>query len=154
MYKFAVAEGTSSVIEARCTVKESKTGFLAKAKDRADKAFEYVGTKAKAFSAWLSCMTTMAMCSYMAYAVPDLNQNYSVTTNINDFDPEKMILNLAFWLCRLIGISMLIFGIYGYVTARKDGEAESMNGAIGKLVSGCVLVAMPAILKGVGLISM
>lgn len=58
-----------------------------------------------------------------------------------------VIVGLALWVCQLVGIGMLIWGIYGYVTARKDGEAESMNGAISKLVSGCVLIGMKGILQ-------
>ena len=45
------------------------------------------------------------------------------------------------------------WGIYGYVTARKDGEAEAMNGALGKLISGAVLIGMKGVLKMLGIVS-
>lgn len=85
-----------------------------------------------------------------AFAVT-IKHDYTVKdmTNVN---PEGLILGLAFWICRIIGVAMLVWGIYGYVTARKDGEAESMNGAIGKLISGVVLIAMPNVLKGLDII--
>ena len=68
-------------------------------------------------------------------------------------DIAGIIVGLALWICQLVGIGMLIWGIYGYVTARKDGEAESMNGAIGKLVSGCVLIGMKGILNALHIVS-
>lgn len=67
-------------------------------------------------------------------------------------DIAGIIVGLALWICQLVGIGMLIWGIYGYVTARKDGEAESMNGAISKLVSGCVLIGMKGILQLLGIV--
>lgn len=109
------------------------------------------GMAAQAFNGML-CLATMAMCSVNAFAGGfTINTQYTVG-NVSNLNPESLILGLAFWLCRLVGISMLIFGIYGYVTARKDGEAESMNGAIGKLVSGAVLLMMPTVLQAVGII--
>ena len=38
-------------------------------------------------------------------------------------------------------------------TARKDGEAEAMNGALGKLISGAVLIGMKGVLKMLGIVS-
>ena len=103
------------------------------------------GMASQAFNGML-CLATMAMCSVNAFAGFSINTGYQIK-DVQNLNPEQLILGLAFWLCRLVGISMLIFGIYGYVTARKDGEAESMNGAIGKLVSGAVLLMMPTVLQ-------
>ena len=108
------------------------------------------GMASQAFNGML-CLATMAMCSVNAFASFTINTGYQVK-DVSGLNPEALILGLAFWLCRLVGISMLIFGIYGYVTARKDGEAESMNGAIGKLVSGAVLLMMPTVLQAIGII--
>lgn len=138
MYNSVIATKNVAVVP---EVKKKVRAICSKAKEKVVWTFN-----------WMVCAGTMAICSVNAYATPDLNNDYKIATDIENFDPEKMILNLAFWLCRMIGITMLIFGIYGYVTARKDGEAEAMNGAIGKLLSGVVLIAMPTILKGLGVL--
>jgi len=88
---------------------------------------------------------TYAICQMNAFAMAGLDPNQYQIQDTSDFNPEGIILSLAFWACRLMGIS-------GYLTARKDGEAESMNGAIGKLVSGGALIAMPFLLKTLGII--
>lgn len=111
-----------------------------------------LSTKGKALVATASAGLTSMLCTINAYAM-DIDTDYSVNSNIADTNPEGLIIGLAVWVCRLIGIGMLIWGIYGYVTARKDGEAEAMNGAIGKLVAGLVLICMPAILKGLNIIA-
>lgn len=98
-----------------------------------------------------STFVTYAMCSVNAFAV-NIKHDYTVKDPGTNFNPEGLILGLAFWIARLVGIGMLVWGIYGYVTARKDGEAESMNGAIGKLISGVVLIAMPSVLTALGII--
>lgn len=98
-----------------------------------------------------SALMTYAICSVNAYAV-NIKHDYKVKDPGTNFNPEGLILGLAFWIARLVGIGMLVWGIYGYVTARKDGEAESMNGAIGKLISGVVLIAMPSVLTALGII--
>lgn len=143
MYKSTVA-----------TVSETSkvTGIAAKAKNVGDTVFAYIGKKAKTVHNWLFGAMTFAACTMNAYATSDISTEYTIG-DLSGLNAEGLILGLAFWLCRLIGISMLVFGIYGYVTARKDGEAESMNGAIGKLVSGIVLILMPSILQGIGIIS-
>ena len=78
----------------------------------------------------------------------NLSQNFS--------DPNKImgiVVGLALWICQMVGVGMFIWGIYGYVTARKDGEAEAMNGALGKLISGAVLIGMKGVLKMLGIVS-
>lgn len=94
----------------------------------------------------------MMMNAMMAMAV-NIDTGYSLSQNIGDTNPEQLIIGLAMWIARLIGTGMLIWGIYGYVTARKDGEAESMNGALGKLISGLVLICMPSVLKGLKILA-
>lgn len=82
-----------------------------------------------------------------------IDTNKTLSSNIGEVNPETLIIGLALWMSRLIGTGMLIWGVYGYVTARKDGEAESMNGALGKLISGLVLICMPTVLSALGVIS-
>lgn len=110
-----------------------------------------VKTKAANLAVVASTLITYAACSMSALAV-NIKHDYTVKDPGTNFNPEGLILGLAFWIARLVGIGMLVWGIYGYVTARKDGEAESMNGAIGKLISGVVLIAMPSVLTALGII--
>ncbi len=124
-----------------CSGKEKLLNSFTKGRDMAKKAVMMA----------TACMT-YGMCRINAFAMSGLNKTYTIADTTN-FNPESMILNLAFWISRLVGIGMLVWGIYGYVTARKDGEAESMNGALGKLISGCVLIAMPSVMKGLGILS-
>lgn len=98
--------------------------------------------------------TAMAMTGVNALATGLNPDQYKIDANLGqNFNPEGMILSLAIWIARLVGISLLIWGIYGYVTARKDGEAESMNGAIGKLISGAVLIGLPFVLQQLGVLA-
>ena len=114
-----------------------------------------ISKKAKALMAGASGLLCSAMMTINSYASGGLNidTSYTINTGIAETNPEGMIIGLAVWVCRLVGIGMLIWGIYGYVTARKDGEAEAMNGAIGKLVAGLVLVCMAAVLRGLSIIA-
>lgn len=90
---------------------------------------------------------------FFAFEIPTVNsQNLSQKFS----DPNQimgMVVGLALWICQMVGVGMLIWGIYGYVTARKDGEAEAMNGALGKLISGAVLIGMKGVLKMLGIVS-
>lgn len=106
--------------------------------------------KAKILAAGASAAITSLMFTVNAYAL-DIDTDYTVTDVGTDFNIEGLIIGLALWLCRLVGVGMLIWGIYGYVTARKDGEAEAMNGSLGKLISGAVLIGMPSVLQAIGL---
>lgn len=109
-------------------------------------------TKARLLVTTASAFVMTAAMTTNAYAL-NIKHDYTISSGAATMNPEGLIIGLAVWICRIIGIAMLIWGIYGYVTARKDGEAESMNGAIGKLVSGIVLVAMPSILQALGIIN-
>lgn len=101
-----------------------------------------------------AAMAAETIMFYATTALADvtIDTSYTLNSNVGNTNPESLIIGLALWISRLIGTGMLIWGIYGYVTARKDGEAESMNGALGKLISGLVLICMPTVLKGLGVI--
>lgn len=84
--------------------------------------------------------------------LPDVKVADNLAQNFSDMNAVmSMVIGLAIWICRITGVGMLIWGIYGYVTARKDGEAEAMNGALGKLISGAVLIGMQGILHALGI---
>lgn len=132
-------------------VKENKNlsiPFIRGGKQMKNRVATWADRVACAIGTWL--MTSI--CSFNAYAGGlGIDTNISVG-NLDDFNAEGAIIGIAIWVCRMIGIAMIIWGIYGYVTARKDGEAESMNGAIGKLVAGAVLISMKSILGLIGIL--
>ena len=65
-----------------------------------------------------------------ANGLPDVKVSDNLAQNFSDMNATmSIVIGLAIWICRITGVGMLIWGIYGYVTARKDGEAEAMNGA-------------------------
>lgn len=124
---------------------------MKKSLETMDKATELIARKAKMAKTIFAGTVMSCACTINAYAL-DIDTDYSISSDIGDTNVEGLIIGLAVWLCRLVGIGMLIWGIYGYVTARKDGEAESMNGSLGKLISGLVLICMPSILSALGII--
>jgi len=64
-----------------------------------------------------------------------------------------LILGTVFWVLRVSGVILLMYGIYGYVTAKKDGEANNINGAIVKIVFALIFLTMPWIFKSLGIIT-
>ncbi len=119
------------------------------------------GQKGKGFTNRIAAAATAVSLAirypYMFFAagfdIPTVNsQNLSTKFS----DPNQImgiVVGLALWICQMVGVGMFIWGIYGYVTARKDGEAEAMNGALGKLISGAVLIGMKGVLKMLGIVS-
>lgn len=91
---------------------------------------------------------------FLATGLPSVTVSSNLDSKFSNMDQVMgMVIGLAIWICRITGVGMLIWGIYGYVTARKDGEAEAMNGALGKLISGAVLIGMKGILNALGIIN-
>lgn len=100
----------------------------------------------------IQAMMARTMVAFAAGGDLNIDMSYKLSSDVGKTNPETLIIGLALWISRLIGTGMLIWGVYGYVTARKDGEAESMNGALGKLISGLVLICMPTVLSALGVI--
>lgn len=102
------------------------------------------------FLSWISSQ----LIQIKAYAIritPDVtvDQFDSWTgDNISGF-----LLGTIFWILRIAGVLVFMWGIYGLVTGKKDGEADSMNQAMVKVVFGCVFLTMPYILKALGVIA-
>lgn len=123
-------------------------------KESVSNTIDRTAKRLKALAGATACTGLSSVTAMTSYASGlTIDHNYKIAPGAATLDPEGLIIGLAVWICRLVGIAMLIWGIYGYVTARKDGEAESMNGAIGKLISGIVLVAMPTILRALNIIA-
>lgn len=115
--------------------------------------FKQVARRVAQIATGIATTVELMMMRTMTAMALEIKHDYTVSSNIGDTDPEQLIIGLAMWIARVIGIGMLIWGVYGYVTARKDGEAESMNGALGKLISGLVLICMPSVLRGLGILA-
>lgn len=65
----------------------------------------------------------------------------------------SLILGTVIWLLRIVGVLVLMSGIYKVLVARKSGEAEDINMAMIKLVIGACFIAFPGILKAIGVIA-
>lgn len=76
----------------------------------------------------------------------------------SDFDALTLdeapgyILGVAFWVVRLIGIILIIAGIYNYAMAKKDGDADEITVGIVKTCIGTLFLVLPRILKALGVI--
>lgn len=101
------------------------------------------------FALWFSA----ALFQIKAYAV-----NITPDVTVDQFDRwtgdniSGFLLGTVFWILRIVGVLIFMWGIYGLVTGKKDGDADSMNQAMVKLVFGCVFLTMPYILKALGVI--
>lgn len=120
------------------------------------------GRTANKASAALTAAAMLVRYPYVSHAAGSgMGNSFGVSVDMdtlsqNFADPNQImgvVVGLALWICQIVGVCMLIWGIYGYVTARKDGEPEAMNGALGKLVSGAVLIGMKGILQMMGIVS-
>ena len=75
-----------------------------------------------------------------------------------DFDSYTLggmsgvILGTMFWLLRIIGGLLIMYGIYRSFTAKKDGDANEINKGQLSLIFGLLFLAMPQILRGLKII--
>ena len=68
-------------------------------------------------------------------------------------DAPGFILGVSFWIVRLIGIILIIAGIYNYAMAKKDGDADEITTGIVKTCVGTLFLVLPRILKALGVIT-
>lgn len=81
-----------------------------------------------------------------------INTKYTIKSSVAEINPESLILGISFWICRLMGVGMIVWGIVGYITARKNSESDAMNTAQNTAIGGFALVCMPSILQAIGII--
>lgn len=97
------------------------------------------------------CLTAVSQIgSYAMTVKPDITVD-----EFNNYTGDNvvgMLLGITFWICRLFGVVIIMWGIYSIVTAKKDGDADSINISIIKLMFGVVLVGMPSIMRALGII--
>lgn len=83
-----------------------------------------------------------------------------VSSNVkpDDFDNLDIgstvgwIIGFTLWVLRVAGVVCIIWGVYGFVVSRKDGDADGINMGILKFGIGLVLTCMPSILKAAQII--
>lgn len=105
----------------------------------------------EAIIAFYSTIVAFAFCQLNAFAL-NIKTDYTIQSGVAQVNPEGLVLGISFWVCRLIGIGMFIWGLYGYVTARRGGDSEAMNSAMNMLIGGLILLCMPTILTAIGVI--
>lgn len=96
-----------------------------------------------------NCIRTR-LCTYAVTIGPNVMASDFDTYSIAQF--QSLVLNIIFWFLRVTGVVVLMWGIYGMVTAKKDGDADSINQAMMKCVFGAVFLCMPGILKALKII--
>ena len=67
-------------------------------------------------------------------------------------DAPGYIMGIAFWVVRIIGILLIIAGIYSYAMAKKDGDADEITVGLVKTCIGALFLSLPYILKALGII--
>ena len=65
----------------------------------------------------------------------------------------RLILGTVFWIMRLVGILVVMSGIYKLLVARKDGEAEEINVAMMKIIMGLCFICFPWILTALHIVT-
>ena len=73
--------------------------------------------------------------------------------NMNAKGVPGMILGTVFWIMRLVGVLVVMSGIYKLLVARKDGEAEEINMAMMKIILGLCFIGFPWILTALHIVT-
>lgn len=91
----------------------------------------------------------------IAYALPPISPNVTAKDfdNLTIGNVTGWIVGFILWVLRIAGFLGVIWGIYGYVVSKKDGEADGMNIGILKFGIGLVLMCLPAVLIKLGVIT-
>lgn len=95
------------------------------------------------------------MSAFHSYALDKIDGDISADsfTDMDLASAPGIILGIAFWILRLIGVLLIILGIYSMTTCNKDGDADGINIAWVKVIAGAMFLGMPAILNAIGIIS-
>lgn len=89
------------------------------------------------------------------YAVtikPDVSIKDEQFKSMNMQDVPSLILGTVFWILRIVGVIVLMDGIYKFCVARKDGEADDINRAIVRCTIAAIFIALPSILQALNLV--
>ena len=104
-----------------------------------------------------SILFGMALCIPQQMCV----YGFPISPNVTaaDFDDKTLagaagiILGTVFWILRLLGAILAIYGIYATIVAKKDGDANEMNKGQMKFLFGILFLAMPQLLRGLKIIN-
>ena len=105
--------------------------------------------KAKAVASKIAVMAAMTALMVMPVCATGL-------TPVDNIDPLQTIGKIAktmMDILRYIGLVFIVWGGFQFGMAMKDEDAASKSKAIMVLVAGVLMVGLPALLKGFGLIA-
>lgn len=119
--------------------------ILSNKEEKTMKLINFVKEKANAVKAMVSgaMVTAMTLPVCAGYQVGD------------NLDPTKMLndlLNLVIGLVTGVGIIIAVWGAAQFGFGIKDGEADSMKRGLFTFLGGVVVAALPAVLKGLGVL--
>lgn len=93
-----------------------------------------------------------AIAAQMANVLAFAQTTYSIGSAAQQ-DPTSMILNIVFYVMRIIGIILIVYGIVALVNANQEQDAQRQSASIGKVVGGGIMVGLPTVLKTFKIIS-
>ena len=101
----------------------------------------------------VTALAATALTPLTAYAFvlrPDANPSDFDALTLTD--APGYIMGIAFWVVRIIGLILIIAGIYSYAMAKKDGDADEITVGLVKTCIGALFLSLPYILKALGII--
>jgi len=107
------------------------------------------------FTKIAASFSIMIISTINAFADLKITPDISVD-DFNNLTGDKIastVLWIVFFLLRLVGAVVLIWGIYGMITAKKDGDADQINVAMAKLIFGACFLGLPWLLSQISVIS-
>ena len=110
-------------------------------------------TKVKKITALLSSLLLSFQYAFTAFATNNVSIDDEKFKSMSVDGVPSLIIGTVIWGLRIIGVVVLMVGIYRFTSARKSGEADDMNGAMMKLIIGVCFISFAAILKAINIIN-
>lgn len=102
----------------------------------------------------MKATNTLALASATMYiGAAQVHAATSVNANLDMDVLTGSILDFLFKIFRVVGAVMIIFGISKFAMAINNERPEDIKGGITMALIGIVFVALPTVLKGLGVIS-
>ena len=108
--------------------------------------------KIEAIAAVIYAAITYSFTSYAITIGGNAKVNDKRFISMSLTEVPSMIINTVFWVLRIVGVVVLIGGIYRLTTARSNGDADEINAAMIKCTVGGLFLCMPAIMKALNLV--
>lgn len=96
---------------------------------------------------------------FLKASIPAYALKITADAKASDFDDyslsemQGVMLGTVFWILRLLGVLALIWGLYGFIIGRRNGDPRQYSGAWAKIALAFCLIMLPVILKAVDIIS-